>query len=121
MYMVGVILIAVNGNDIASVNQAKFLLEKKMWHQLDDVEDHKAYRYEHVRLWYLPERILWEDHLDKRWAAATNETVLEVIFPSRHSAKSGTPCLTLHPIGVPHLESNSVPEFGGESGFAPPS
>ena len=120
MYMDGVILIAVNGNDIASFNQAKYLLEKDTWHQLDDVEGHKAYRYEHVRMWILPKRILWEDHLDKRWTEATHETVLEVIFPSRHAAKSGTPCLTLHPIGVPHLEINSVPEFGGQSGVAPP-
>ena len=111
MYMDGVILIAVNGNDIASFNQAKYLLEKDTWHQLDDVEGHKAYRYEHVRMWILPKRILWEDHLDKRWTEATHETVSEAIFPSRHAAKSGTPCLTLHPIGVPHLEINSVPEF----------
>ena len=120
MYMDGVVLIAVNGNDIASVNQAKFLLEKDTWDLLEDVEGFKAYGYRHVRMWYLPERILWEDHLEKRWNGATNETVLEVIFPSRHAAKSGTPCLTLHPIGVPHLEHNSTPDFGGQSGFAPP-
>ena len=120
MCMDGVVLIAVNGNDIASVNQAKCLLEKGIWVALDDVEGFKAYRYEQVRMWYLPERILWEDHLEKRWAAATNETVLEIIFPSRHAAKSGTPCLTLHPIGVPHIEQNTIPEFGGKSGYAPP-
>ena len=118
--MDGVVLIAVNGNDIASVNEAKFLLEKSTWYPLDDVEGLRAYRYEHVRMWFLPERILWEDHLDKRWFAETNEKVLEVIFPSRHAAKSGTPCLTLHPIGVPHLDHSKTPEFGGESGLAPP-
>lgn len=115
-----IILIAVNGDDIASSNQAKYLLKKDTWLTLDDVEHHAAYRYEHVRLWILPERILWEDHLEKRWEAATNEPVLEVIFPSRHAAKSGTPCLTLHPIGVPHLAHDKLPDFGGESGFAPP-
>ena len=118
--MDGIILIAVNGDDIASVNQAKYLLKKGTWNSLADVEGLDAYQYEHVRMWFLPERILWEDHLDKRWEFATNETVLEVIFPSRHAARSGQPCLTLHPIGVPHLEHNKTPEFGGKSGFAPP-
>ena len=118
--MDGIVLIAVNGDDIASVNQAKYLLKKSQWHPIDDIEGLTAYAYEHVRMWFLPERILWEDHLDKRWFAETNETVLEVIFPSRHAAKSGTPCLTLHPIGVPHLDHSQIPEFGGESGLAPP-
>ena len=118
--MDGIILIAVNGDDIASVNQANYLLGKGNWIQLEDVECHAAYRFEHVRLWFLPEQILREDHLDKRWATATNEHVFEVIFPSRHAAKSGTPCLTLHPIGVPHLSHGDIPEFGGRSGYAPP-
>ena len=120
MVMGEIILIAVNGDDIASVNQANYLLKKGIWIPLDDVEGHAAYRCEHVRLWFLPEQILSEDHLDKRWAAATNEHVNEVIFPSRHAAKSGTPCLTLHPIGVPHLSHDDIPEFGGRSGYAPP-
>lgn len=41
-----------------------------------------------------------EDHLDKRWEAATGEVVDEVIFLSRHSAASKRPALTLHPIGI---------------------
>lgn len=118
--MDGIILIAVNGNDIASVNQSKYLLEKDTWNLLGEVEGHDAYQYKHVRMWFLPERILWEDHLDQRWESAMDETVLEVIFPSRHAAKSGQPCLTLHPIGVPHLAKTESPEFGGKSGFAPP-
>ena len=65
-------------------------------------------------------RILWEDHLDVRWKDATGEDVSEVIFPSRHAAKSGKPCLTLHPIGVPHHPLEEEPPFGGQSGFAPP-
>jgi D-aminoacyl-tRNA deacylase len=118
--MDGIILIAINSDDIASANQASFLLKKDIWVALDNVEGHAAYKYEHVRLWFLDEGILRQDSLEKRWTAATNEQVIEVIFPSRHSAKSGTPCLTLHPIGVPHLNHDEIPEFGGESGYAPP-
>ena len=71
-------------------------------------------------MWFLPNRILWQDDLDKRWKQATGEVVNEVIFPSRHAAKSGKPCLTLHPIGVPHHPLDEEPPFGGKSGFAPP-
>ena len=118
--MADVVLIAVNSDDIASTNQAKYLLELHPWSQLNDVESCSAYTYQNVRMWFLPKRILWEDHLDVRWNQATSETVTEVIFPSRHSAASGKPCLTIHPIGVPHLPLDDEPPFGGRSGFAPP-
>ena len=118
--MAEVVLIAVNGDDIASTNQAKFLLENNPWEQRDDVETHPSYAIGNVRMWFLPKRILWEDHLDQRWCNATGENVTEVIFPSRHAAVSGQPCLTLHPIGVPHHPIEEEPPFGGRSGFAPP-
>ncbi|MGB1798682.1 MAG: D-aminoacyl-tRNA deacylase, partial [Candidatus Poseidoniaceae archaeon] len=118
--MAEVVLIAVNGDDIASTNQAKFLLENNPWEQQDDVETHPSYAIGNVRMWFLPKRILWEDHLDQRWCNATGENVTEVIFPSRHAAVSGQPCLTLHPIGVPHHPIEEEPPFGGRSGFAPP-
>jgi len=118
--MADVILIAVNNDDIASTNQAKYLLEFNTWSQRDDIESYPSYEYRNVRMWFLPKRILWEDHLDQRWNQATGETVTEVIFPSRHAAASGRPCLTLHPIGVPHHPLGEEPPFGGRSGFAPP-
>ena len=118
--MAEVVLIAVNGDDIASTNQAKFLLEDYSWEQRSDVETYPSYAIGNVRMWFLPRRILWEDHLDQRWSDATGEDVTEVIFPSRHAAVSGQPCLTLHPIGVPHHPIGEEPPFGGRSGFAPP-
>jgi len=118
--MAEIILIAVNGDDIASTNQAKFLLENNPWEQQDDVETYPSHAIGNVRMWFLPKRILWEDYLDQRWRNATGEDVTEVIFPSRHAAVSGQPCLTLHPIGVPHHPIGEEPPFGGRSGFAPP-
>ena len=115
--MAEVILIAVNGDDIASTNQAKFLLENNPWEQQDDVESHPSYAIGNVRMWFLPKRILWEDHLDQRWCNATGENVTEVIFPSRHAAVSGQPCLTLHPLAfhITRLEksllSGDVPDL----------
>ena len=71
-------------------------------------------------MWLFENGILFEDYIGKRWHAETGEVVDEIIFPSRHSASSGKPSLTLHPIGVPHLELDEVPPFGGKSGEAPP-
>ena len=118
--MAEVVLIAVNNDDIASANQARYLLEMGGWQQVPEVESLPSYSNQHVRMWFLPNRILWQDDLDKRWEQATGEIVNEVIFPSRHAAKSGKPCLTLHPIGVPHHPLDEEPPFGGKSGYAPP-
>ena len=118
--MAEVVLIAVNNDDIASANQAMYLLDMSNWIQEPEVESFPSYSNQHVRMWFLPSRILWQDYLDQRWEQATGEVVTEVIFPSRHAAKSGQPCLTLHPIGVPHHPIDEDPPFGGKSGFAPP-
>lgn len=115
-----VCLIAVNTGDIASWNQAKFLLNKFDWESLGKVEGKAAHSFENVRMWQFEKGILFEDYIGKRWLAETGESVDEIIFPSRHSASSGKPSLTLHPIGVPHLELSETPPFGGKSGNAPP-
>ena len=113
-------LIAVNSGDIASYNQAKHLMAKFSWDDVGLVEGKSAYRYNNVRMWMFDDGILFEDNIDKRWSNQTGEVVSEVIFPSRHSAASGKPSLTLHPIGVTHLMKEEEPKFGGRSGYAPP-
>ena len=69
---------------------------------------------------HLPDGLLFEDRLDKRWMAETGERVVEVIFPSRHAAVSGQASCTLHPIGVPHLPAGETGPYGGIGGSAPP-
>ena len=115
-----VILIAVNQQDIASTNQADALRNMDAWKQRASVENNPAYELKHLRMLYLPNGLLFEDHLDKRWEAATGECVSEIIFPSRHVAASGQPSLTLHPIGVPHLPIEEQGPYGGHGGHAPP-
>lgn len=115
-----VILIAVNQQDIASTNQADQLRTWDDWTQIGAVEGCPTYAYEHLRMMYLPNGLLFEDHLDRRWHAATGETVSEVVFPSRHVAASGQASLTLHPIGVPHLPMLEQGRYGGRGGSAPP-
>ncbi|KAL0335866.1 UNVERIFIED_CONTAM: D-aminoacyl-tRNA deacylase [Sesamum radiatum] len=73
-----------------------------------------------VRLLKHDRSIVREDHLDTRWEEATGEVVNEVIFLSRHTAVSNRPALTIHPIGVPHLQEGDVPPAGGKPGWAAP-
>jgi D-aminoacyl-tRNA deacylase len=47
---------------------------------------------------------------------ATGLPVMDVWFLSKHAAKSGTPSLTVHPIG-----NHTVAEFGGRPGTLPPA
>jgi D-aminoacyl-tRNA deacylase len=113
-------LIIVSGGDIASTNQADVLLSNYSWFRMDDVEGLPSYSLGQIRMWIHDDGVLFEDDLDKRWNLATGETVIEAIFPSRHSAKSGKPSLTLHPIGVPQSDFDEVPLYGGRGGSAPP-
>lgn len=115
-----VILIAVNQQDIASTNQANALRQMDDWSERPPVEDNPAYAFKHLRMLYLPNGLLFEDHLETRWEKATGERVSEIIFPSRHVAASGQPSLTLHPIGVPHLPMGEQGPYGGHGGGAPP-
>lgn len=117
---VHVVLIAVSATDIASTNQADALMRLAEWNELESVEGHPAFTRLHVRMWILPGSVLREDFLARRWKQATGEAVDEIIFPSRHSAASGRPSLTLHPIGVMQLNTDETPPYGGKAGDAPP-
>ena len=114
-------IIAVNADDIASYNQAKYLLEKFPWQSIGKVEGKLAYQLNNVRIWMFERGILFEDDIDQRWFDNTGEIVTEVIFPSTTCSRlSGKPSLTLHPIGVPQLnKSRKAAQFGGKAGFAP--
>jgi D-aminoacyl-tRNA deacylase len=115
-----VILIIIGGEDIASTNQAKYLLKKCEWHIGPLVEGFKTWSRKLVRMWWRDGITLYEDDLELRWEEETGEKVSEVIFPSRHVAVSGFPCLTIHPIGTPQYDPSETPPFGGKSGDAPP-
>lgn len=115
-----VVLIAVNLADIASTNQAEALLSMDDWAERASVEGCQVHAFRHLRMIFLPDGLLFEDHLDRRWQKATGECVLEVVFPSRHVAASGQASLTLHPIGVPHLPLGEHGPYGGLGGHAPP-
>jgi len=113
-------LIVVSGGDIASTNQAEELLKMCNWTELDLVEGLPAYSFMHARMWWMKDGCLWENDLDKRWEKETGEIPTEIIFPSRHSAASGNPSLTLHPIGTMQVPHDSTPQYGGKAADCPP-
>ena len=113
-------LIVISSGDVASYNQANSLLKMANWVELHPVEGNRAVSFMHARMWWMPDGVLWEDNLDKRWEMATGEKPTEVIFPSRHSAASGKPSLTLHPIGTMQTPLDETPKFGGKSADCPP-
>jgi len=113
-------LIVISQGDIASKNQGDALLDKVTWEEIQPVEGHRSFKRKHVRMWWLPDGVLWEDDIDLRWNKATGEQLSEVIFPSRHSASSGRPSLTMHPIGVPQYKTSAEVQYGGRAGTTVP-
>ena len=112
---VHVVLIAVSATDIASTNQSDALMKMGHWESSELVEGQPTFKRLHARIWILPGSVLREDFLARRWMHATGEIVDEIIFPSRHSAASGRPSLTLHPIGVMQLDEDESPPYGGKA------
>ncbi|KAL3683898.1 hypothetical protein R1sor_001920 [Riccia sorocarpa] len=113
-------LLVATTADPASIGPASALLALSGWSDGPQVQGNKSYASGRVRLLQLSDRIVKEDHLEKRWEAATGERVKEIIFLSRHTAVSNRPALTVHPIGIPHLLPHEEPPAGGRPGWAAP-
>ncbi len=71
-------------------------------------EDAQSYVNEEVRLIKLDNRLVKEDHLDKRWEEATGESVDEVMFLSKQVASSKRRAFTIHPIGMNKIRMYSM-------------
>ncbi|CAI9284049.1 unnamed protein product [Lactuca saligna] len=115
-----VTLVVATTLDPASIGPASALLAMPGWHPGPFLQDMASFVNKYVRLLKHDNSSITEDHLDKRWEAATGEVVDDVIFLSRHTAASKRPALTIHPIGVPHLREDEVPPAGGKPGWAAP-
>ncbi|KAK6133967.1 hypothetical protein DH2020_032288 [Rehmannia glutinosa] len=117
-----VTLVVATTADPASINPAKALLAMPGWHPGPTLEGGiRSFKNgDSLRLLEHDKFIIEEDDLDLRWESATGETVVELFFLSRHAAVSNRPALTIHPIGVPHLEDGDVLPQGGRPGWAAP-
>ncbi len=120
MNMSGIVLLISCDGDEASKVMSDALLKRNVFVPDGAVEGADLHTAGLVRLWCRTGTHLHEDDLDLRYTAARGEEVAEVLFLSKHVATSERPCLTVHPIGVPHLPGGEVPPFGGRAGRSPP-
>ena len=81
MGAVDIALIVINCSDVASLNQGEALRKMRDWADGPIVEGHRSFASNDVRMWYLPEGVLSQNYLDRRWFKATGESVREAIFP----------------------------------------
>ena len=91
-------LIVLCRKDVASVNICESLMNQGGWDDYGSDDLCTYLRRGNDLLMDLPGKHLYTDDLDKR-AAALGFKPDVVVFPSVHSAESGRPALTAHPIG----------------------
>lgn len=116
-----VCLLVATKADPASIGPASALLSLcSSWTRGPDIDNNPSYRTRDVRMIHLQDKIVYEDFLEQRWETVTGENVSEIIFMSRHTAASNRPALTVHPIGIPHLEHDANSPAGGKPGRASP-
>lgn len=119
-------LLVASEQDAASRAMVSALLARGDWLETtpgiepDGTRSGKAYTHKHspTSLWSVAGSLLDLDDADRRWYSAMQEGVDEeqqqedqqdqigdVVFLSRHVAKSGVPALCVHPIGVPNVRT----------------
>ncbi|EKX42927.1 hypothetical protein GUITHDRAFT_110976 [Guillardia theta CCMP2712] len=70
-----------------------------------------------VFMWLLEDGLVRNDHIDRRFQEITGVQPDDVLFLSRHASASGSPALTVHPIGNP---GRAEAEAGGIPNRCPP-
>ncbi|CAB1117388.1 unnamed protein product [Ectocarpus sp. CCAP 1310/34] len=135
-------LLVGSKQDAAGRAMAEALLARGNWLETEPGVEHdgtrngRAYRHKlsPTSLWLVEGRLLDLDDADRRWASASSvgsadeqqsqqqreplALPSDVVFLSKHVAKSGVPALCVHPIGVPNPSSSK--EAGGKPGRCPP-
>ena len=92
-------LLVCSTPDVASVNLRDRLLEIADWKEEGRFQGRPCYLLNDLYLVTSDTLHLDLDHVDRLVNEATGVTVNEVVFLSKHRAASGTPTLTMHPIG----------------------
>lgn len=93
--------------DTASTNIAARLRELVDWKELGLFEGRRVLAHDDLRLVTIEDEHITNENLHQRLPPSLTDPEI-VVFLSRHRAKSGTPSLTVHPIG----NWNDAP-FGG--------
>lgn len=84
--------------DAPSANMKEQLLKKREWEDCGTDGENTYLRCDDLCIMTIPERHLLSDDVDRK-AKAFGIDFGDVVFMSRHSAASGMPTLTVHPIG----------------------
>ncbi len=95
--------------DLPSVNMKESLLGFHEWEDMGSQGQNSYCRYGDTVMVTIPDMHIRHEDLDKE-VESFGVKVDEVIVMSKHSAKSGRPALTAHPIGNYHEN-----EFGGKA------
>ena len=103
-------LLVCTPSDLPSVNMKKRLLEMSDWEDLGSDGENTYLAHGDDTMVTIPGEHIHAEHIDET-ARRFGAKVDEVVFMSRHTAASGRPTLTVHPIG-----NYKQAEFGGESG-----
>ena len=104
-------LLVTSRQDPASVVQREALLRIPGWEEAGAFAGYPALRRGGSVLVTIPDLHLYHDHVDREAQAVLGEAPEVVVFLSKHRSESGTPSLTVHPIG------NFGPaDFGGRAG-----
>lgn len=117
-------LLVSTRTDPASINIFESLSRRGIWREtVKDVLYTCNCKAGQVFLWMQDQPLLHMDCADKRFISEIyrDDVVIDdIIFLSRHAAASGTPSLTIHPIGIPWQVDNTM--TGGIPGrCSPPS
>jgi D-aminoacyl-tRNA deacylase len=109
------LLLVASTEDVAGINIRDRLLEATAWEERSNFAGHPVYSRENMFLATIDTIHLKADDIDRDFEDATGCKIDEVIFLSRHRAASGTPTLTVHPIG-----NYGSAEHGGRDGTLVP-
>ena len=101
-------LIVCSEVDLPSVNMREYLLEKREWEDIGSDDNAQYLRCGDDVMMSIPDMHIRHEHLDQE-AEQFGIRVDSIAVMSKHSAKSGRPALTVHPIGNYHEA-----EFGGQ-------
>jgi D-aminoacyl-tRNA deacylase len=96
--------------DIPSVNMKESLLKMHEWEDLGSKDDLSFLSFGETVMVTIPDMHIYHEGLDRE-VEEFGVKVDEVIVMSKHSAKSGRPALTAHPIGNYHEN-----QYGGKEG-----
>ena len=103
-------LLVCSTPDIPSVNMKESLLSFHDWEDMGEKGGFSFLSYEDTVMVTIPDMHICHESLDRE-VEDLGFSIDEIIVMSKHSAKSGTPALTAHPIGNYHEN-----EFGGREG-----